>query len=288
MTNPTGNTSVAKTPKGSVKTVPAIGGKGLVEVEGCPYGYNIELLPGRKHIYRAVKLDDQGNEVLETETKMRSVTTILDIISAKKLSHWYYLQTVKGFAFLLNKYGDNLPRDEESLRSLLTTEGVSPYGVRNAGGSRGTAVHTDLETLAAGKKVKRVTEHNKPLLDWWEQRELQPKHILATEVQLPSFKYGYAGTIDLVYRDPQDGKVILADLKTSNSIVWTHFLQASAYKQVWEENGGEKVANTTIIHCSKGKFAELDCEVPFEIFLNTLAIYDSLPYDWDILDGGEV
>lgn len=224
--------------------------------------------------------------------KFPSVTTVIDaVVATKKLHHWYYIQTVKGMAALMEKYGSNLPTDEESLRSLLTTEGLSPYGVRNKGGERGTKVHDDLEKLCAGKNVKK-TDQNAPLLAWWEEKGLKPDMIVATETPLFSFKQGYAGTLDLVYVDPSDGKMVLADLKTSKHIVWTQFLQLRAYEMAWLENGGQSIDRSIIVQAN-GELGEwhewaLTEEVPAELFQKVLDIYKSLPHDWTELDGGEI
>lgn len=221
-----------------------------------------------------------------------SVTTIIDaVVATKKLHHWYYTQTVKGVVELLGKYGSNLPTDEASLRSLLTTEGLSPYGVRNKGGERGTSIHDDLEKLVAGKKPRK-TKTNAPLLAWWEEKGLKPADIIATEAPLFSFKQGYAGTLDLVYKDPNDGATVLADLKSSKYIVWTHFLQLRAYEMAWLEMGGQPIDRSTIIQASPAleRWSEhmLTDEVPADLFQKVLDIYKSLPYEWTELEGGDV
>ena len=59
--------------------------------------------------------------------------------------------------------------------------------------------------------------------------------IEMSEVHMISDKLGFAGTLDRVVEI--EGEKILLDIKTSNSIQPTHWLQLSAYNELIKENG---------------------------------------------------
>lgn len=243
-------------------------------------------LAGKGRYYRVAMLDADGKPTQHTY-QFISVTSVLDAVVAKpKLMHWYYRQGVEGMAELVRKYGGKVPNDADSIASLLSSEGLSPYSKRNKAANQGTEVHSNLEALAEGKAVRR-TKKTAALLDWWDERLLSPKHVVKCEVPLISFRYGYAGTVDLVYNDPQSGELRLCDLKTGKYVHWTHFVQGQAYAQAWVENFGPEVDRVTVLHAPEAvsmdavKWAELSSdEVTFDTFKTILDIYRWLPDDW--------
>ena len=241
-------------------------------------------LAGSKPYYTLAVLDQDGKPTKNTY-KLYSVTSIIGkVIAAPALYGWYYKVAVDGFSQLVTKYGGSVPGDIESIKSLMATEGLSPYKVRDVAGARGTAVHTDLENLCKGKVVKQ-TEANEGLLRWWETRNLTKNDILASELFLMSPKLGYAGTLDVVYVDPTDGATVLADLKTGY-VSWTAFVQNNAYKDLADEQelfGG--IDRVSVIHVrpvSEGKlmygWEELVADtVTTETWRHILAIFNTLP-----------
>lgn len=58
--------------------------------------------------------------------------------------------------------------------------------------------------------------------------------VIAVEQYVIHEEYGYGGQADLVYEDP-DGKVVLADLKTSSGLRQGNLLQGAAYKRALED-----------------------------------------------------
>lgn len=239
-------------------------------------------LAGKARHYTVGIIDHQGNATNHT-WDFPSVTSILDAVVAKpKLMHWYYSTALKGMAQLVQKYGGKLPGDYASLKSLMGSEKLSPYSQRDKAASTGTDVHEDLERLAAGEVVERTSE-NAGLLDWWAERGLTPADVIATEIPLVSFKYRYAGTVDLIYKDPSTGKVRLCDLKTGKYVHWTHFVQGEAYRRAYEEEGGW-VDEVTVLHCpaaQEGVYTEkVSTEIDFSVFESILGIFNWLPEDW--------
>jgi hypothetical protein len=99
----------------------------------------------------------------------------------------------------------------------------------DAASKRGTEVHQIAEQLSHDVEVEvpdelaGYVESAVKFLDEW-----QPQ-VLLTEAVVASRKWGYAGTFDLLMRLP-DGRVVLADYKTSRSGIWGETsLQLGAY-----------------------------------------------------------
>lgn len=253
-------------------------------------------LAGKGRHYKLAILDPKGKPT-EHEYLFPSVTSVLDAVVAKpKLMHWYYAQALLGTSELLKKYGGKMPTDVKSIKELMAIEGHSPYRKRDEAASRGTDVHSDLETLCAGGEIT-VTPGNIGVVNWWNDKGLTPSDIIAAEVPLISFKYRYAGTVDLIYKDPATGKTRLTDLKTGKYVHWTHFVQGEAYRQAYEEAGGW-VDEVTVLHTppmpndqflaaaqqaadgNRGYEEKVSREVTFETFEQILGIYNWLPDDW--------
>lgn len=98
----------------------------------------------------------------------------------------------------------------------------------------GTRVHAVLERLNRGEPYEADPEMA-PFVDayrgWFESAVDQ---VLAVEQFLVHRAHGYAGTADLVVR-LKDGRTVLVDLKTSNSIDGTYRLQTAAYVDALHE-----------------------------------------------------
>lgn len=242
-------------------------------------------IAGSKGFYPISLLDVDGNPVGPIH-KLYSVTTIIDKVVAKPaLYGWYWKITMEGVSKLATKYGASLPSDLASLKSLMSTENLSPYKVRNEAGAKGTKVHEDMEKLCLGKTVKK-TEANEGLLRWWEERNLTKNDILACEYALVSLKHELAGTLDMVYVDPQTGATVLCDLKTG-FVAWTAFVQGNAYKMMADDQGlFGGIDRVSVLHVRpvsedlpEGWEELVAPDVNVETFMHIKAIFDALPYE---------
>lgn len=200
------------------------------------------------------KLTVEGPKGEFFEKAVPSVTEIIDAVLAKNgLPDWYYKQAVQGFGTLLEKYGEHLPKDVRSLHSLMKSEGLSPYSVRDAAASQGIAIHNAVEALAKGRRPTVFPS----LTTWWKDKGLKKDRILGAESLVYSGRHGYAGTVDLVYRDDPltaptaagalgEGPVVLADIKTG-AIRDSHEIQVELYRWAWEEMGNKHIDRLQII-----------------------------------------
>lgn len=72
-------------------------------------------------------------------------------------------------------------------------------------------------------------------LDWERMTRLT---IVEQEMQLVSEVHRYGGTPDAI--GELDGKLVLLDWKTSNSVYQDYLIQLAAYRQLWDENHPER------------------------------------------------
>lgn len=68
-------------------------------------------------------------------------------------------------------------------------------------------------------------------LEWMKLNKIEVRH---TEVSLVSEKHQFGGRLDAI--GVANGKLILLDWKTSNSVYMDYVLQLAGYRILWEEN----------------------------------------------------
>ena len=126
-----------------------------------------------------------------------------------------------------------------ALLQWMKEAGKQSDEVRDAAGKRGSNVHYLTEQYDKGFECKLLSEESgQPLysMEEWSMFEryvdfttrFNPEHILI-EQQVLSPQLGFAGTIDRV--TVIDGKRYLLDIKTSNGIYNSYWLQVAAYQQ---------------------------------------------------------
>lgn len=105
----------------------------------------------------------------------------------------------------------------------------APWTQRDTAAVRGTKVHKLAEKAQAGESVEVPDElfgHVEAVVRFLDDWQVQP--VLVEKV-VGSYKYGYAGTFDLI-ADLPDGRRVLFDYKTSSAIKPTTSLQLAAYR----------------------------------------------------------
>lgn len=130
-------------------------------------------------------------------------------------------------------------RDRDSLREALSGRKMTPWGVRNAAQDRGNWAHDLLEALAQDSNsmpalvaaMEKVDDeyqgHARAILQWY--LDFRPSFV-ATEVQVTSTRYGFAGRYDI--RCKIAASVLLARLRN----IPTHLravLTAAAKLLMW-------------------------------------------------------
>jgi hypothetical protein len=113
--------------------------------------------------------------------------------------------------------------------------------IRDAAGRRGSNVHQLTEDYDNGLECKLLNDNGKPKfsLEEWNMFEryvdfskmYKPEHLLI-EQTFVNGSLGFAGTLDRIC--VIDGKSYVLDIKTSNGIYNSYWLQLAAYEQLYQ------------------------------------------------------
>lgn len=127
----------------------------------------------------------------------------------------------------------------------LKSVGEDSDEIRDEAGRRGSRVHSLTERYDAGDEIKLMDEFgniNMKLNEWAmferyvEFRNRYPFEISMLEQTIISEQYRIAGTLDRVIK-LENGQTMLFDIKTSNAIYPSYWLQLAAYKEMLSSIG---------------------------------------------------
>jgi len=183
---------------------------------------------------------------------------------------------------------DAYPKDAAFFKWLKDV-GSDADSIRDEAGRRGSNVHELTEKYDGGQEVTFISPFGKPqfkMLEWsmFERYvEFLTNHqheIVMMEKHFSSDVLGFAGTVDRVIKI--DGKELLLDIKTSNSIHTSHWLQLAAYKALLNECNYE-VDGVCIMHLNAktrttGKGNAIQ-GIGWQLLTRTLA---ETAHDWDV------
>lgn len=114
--------------------------------------------------------------------------------------------------------------------------------IRDEAGNRGSVVHKLTERYDAGEEVNLIDESgniNFKLVEWSmferyvEFRRRFEFEVIFSELNLISDELGFAGTLDRVIKI--DDRLLIIDIKTSNSLYDHYWLQMAAYEKLLAE-----------------------------------------------------
>ena len=127
-------------------------------------------------------------------------------------------------------------------------EGNNHREVANIAANAGTCAHEMIEADIRGTPFDDSKYSDNSLdkagacfngyLEWKSQKNIITTH---SELSLLSAKHLYGGTMDAMA--DKDGKIMLLDWKTSNSVYPDYLIQLAAYGQLWNENFSESPIN---------------------------------------------
>jgi hypothetical protein len=168
------------------------------------------------------------------------------------LDNRFYLTGDGGYVPSVTTILEAYPKDA-SYYKWLKDVGQDADTIRDEAGRRGSIVHELTEKYDMGEEVSFITESGGPkfkMLEWsmferWVDftNRYNPT-IEMMECNMISSKLGFAGTLDRVI--DLDGKKILLDIKTSNSIYPSYWLQLSAYAKLLKEVANDAKAIDTV------------------------------------------
>lgn len=196
-----------------------------------------------------------------------SVTQILQCLDKPALRYWFGREVYRAMIV------DPSLSEKDAL--------AAPYRSSKTAMGRGTTVHSIVESYKHTKKyIENIPDDFKPYAQafytWFEDNDVE---MVENEKTVVSKKYGYAGTLDLVVKFKKNGRMLIADVKTGKDIYDEVFMQLSAYKQAYEENGGEKVGIGVILLSTgadgkpTGKYKFEEGEYCFDEFLAARKIW---------------
>jgi hypothetical protein len=163
------------------------------------------------------------------------------------LDNRFYQTNEGGYVPSVTTIGDAYPKGPEYF-ICLKQGGEDADTIRDEAGRRGSVVHERTEKFDAGEEINLLSESGRigfKLGEWamFERyvdfRTRFTFDILLCEYNFINEKLGFAGTCDRVIE--MDGKKVLIDIKTSNSIYPFYWLQLSAYRKLYEAQFGQKI-----------------------------------------------
>jgi len=145
------------------------------------------------------------------------------------------------------------PKDIHFLK-WLKENGEEADSIRDAAGRRGSNVHALTEQYDAGLEVSLITDEGRVnySLEEWAMFEryvdFSTKHspeIIQSEQNYVSKSLGFAGTVDRIIK--LYNETILVDIKTSNAVHPTYWLQLAAYRDLLRANANIEVDKVAIL-----------------------------------------
>lgn len=222
-----------------------------------------------KHMYTA-------NGVL-----VPSVTSVTGIVDKPALIHWAVNESLDHIRHVW-KPGKGYTKDQ--IRAILYDAKEARFRTSGKALNIGTEAHDWIERYIKSRILDLTTPEMPdypPILNAvnayleWEAQAGNIEYI-ASERKVYSRKYMYSGTVDILMEI--DGKVIVADLKTSKAIYPEYYIQCAAYASAIAEEDDRPIDNISVIRVPKdGESVEIversDIDYLFGIFRACLVVW---------------
>ncbi|HEC64616.1 hypothetical protein LCGC14_2779260 [marine sediment metagenome] len=191
-----------------------------------------------------------------------SVTNILNVISKPALQYWFGKKVYWAMV------------QEPTLEEKAAL--AAPYKENTDAKIRGTAVHSIVEHYKHTREyIETIPDkyqgYAKAFYNWVKDNDIE---IMEHERTVWSQKYKYAGTLDMLVKNKQSGRIFIIDVKTGKDIYPESFLQLSAYEQGLKEENIEidSLAVLLLKEDGKSKFAEGESDL--EAFLAAKRLWE--------------
>ena len=165
-----------------------------------------------------------------------------------------FYATKDGFVPSVTTILEAYPKDASYFK-WLKEKGEDADSIRDEAGRRGSVVHELTEKYDCNEECTFINLYGKPqykMMEWAmferyvEFCTLYSPIMDIIELHMTSDKLGFAGTLDRVIT--LNGKTMLIDIKTSNSIYPSYWLQLSAYHRLLKETNKKiKVDSVAIL-----------------------------------------
>ena len=208
-----------------------------------------------------------------------SVTSVLDVIAKPQLIRWAARVVAERAVEHAQVIATKAKSDPDVVIRRLAD---APFERTRQAASTGTKMHAMAEAIAKGGRFsvdKDSMPFFKQLRDFVDQ--VKPEFVLS-ECLVVSDRYTYAGTVDAVLKI--NGRLVMADFKSSKHIVPQYALQLCAYRNAdfFSRDGVERepipsVDGTVIIHVQPEGWKIVEQRVDdemFQVFLAARKLFD--------------
>ncbi len=176
------------------------------------------------------------------DTKLVSVTTVLNIVAKDALPPWYARQERNLIIASLKEAFPEFGRDAGTLvEAVERIAGKKKAGDREKAkaAKRGKTAHTAIECALRGDTLPPLTADDQRLFDaWWKWWKGTQFEVLDVEKVVFDMELGYAGTMDGRLKHPKYG-IVVPDWKSGKRIYNEAMLQNVAYRKAANKMGLE-------------------------------------------------
>jgi hypothetical protein len=175
---------------------------------------------------------------------------------------------------------------QDALLRWAARKGPAFERVRDESACVGTQVHEWIEQSLLGRPLsasmlpdRLLSEAMTALEGWRRWREAHLVEVVATEMVLVSDALAVGGTVDLVARI--DGRLTIADWKTSSGHRPRHVVQVEAYAAMYLEQYPTEPVERRVVRLDKrraGMFTERtwdQCPAALQLFANLRLAYEA-------------
>lgn len=211
-----------------------------------------------------------------------SVTSVLAMIDKPALRTWVLRTSLQAVRTEFNavQVDGTAHVSSDWVDSTLTKAERATDDVLKAAAAFGTSAHDHIDRLVRGEAVGVVPPEVAPVVEGFKRWHAQSGLDLnpAGDTVVYSTKYGYAGALDCVGTRRSDGRLVIIDFKTSNSIHTTYAMQLAAYVNAYKELFGLEAVDAVAVRFDKktGAFEEkrvANMEAAFSAFKAALYLW---------------
>lgn len=194
------------------------------------------------------------------------VTTITGMMDkSDAIKGWAIGQTIE---YLRHNIKPGVPFDEVAIEQLLEEASNAHKRVLSKAGFIGSIVHSWIEGFIKGADPEMPLHEStvngvNAFLEWHNANHVE---YLASEEKIYSRKYDYAGTLDV--EAVVNGERCILDIKTSNGIYDSMYMQTAAYQFARFEERKEKIPGRWIVRVDKDLGTVEPRYIPKDQFVN--------------------
>lgn len=201
--------------------------------------------------------DEDHNYTVEYDGKtviLPGVTGILDTVGSKdkvnRLMGWAKKQALLKVAEHMRAFMANpVTVDEAWIEACRKSAWKKDKEVLQAAGDLGTRVHSAIDSFIMGKDPVLDSDTKMGYDNFQKWLSESGIKILKGDTYVAHLQLGYAGALDAI--GEKDGKLVMLDWKTGNSLQDTASLQSGAYSLAFEATYGQPIFDGYVVRFGK-------------------------------------